>query len=79
MPSLNSSPLPSQTMIQPTPTPSVDTIFVETDETNPFHIHFDENNRATVVRDDEDERISQNFTPKQGFKRDVRSSKRRHI
>ena len=75
--SLNPTPLPSQTMILPTPTPSVDVIYDESDDVNPSHVLYDPN--ARVVKEDENERIIRNFKPKKTYLRDVRSSKRRHI
>ena len=73
----NPTPLPSQTMIQPTPTPSVDPIYVESDDINPLHVHY-ENNTASVVNEDDVEKIKRDFKPKKTYLRDVRSSKRRH-
>jgi hypothetical protein len=74
--SLNPTPLPSQTMIQPTPTPSVDIIFTESDDVNPSHVLY--NPDATIVKEDDVEKIKREFKPKKTYLRDVRSSKRRH-
>lgn len=63
-------------MIQPMPTPSVDTIFTELDDVNPSHILY--NPDATIVKEDEAEKIKRDFKPKKTYLRDVRSSKRRH-
>jgi hypothetical protein len=70
------TPLPSQTIIQPTPTPSVDVIFTELDDVNPSHVLY--NPDATIVKEDDVEKIKRDFKPKKTYLRDVRSSKRRH-
>ena len=75
--SSDSTPPPSQIIIQPTPTPSDEPIYVESDDTNPLHVHY-ENNTAFVVNEDDVEKIKRDFKPKKTYLRDVRNSKRRH-
>jgi hypothetical protein len=53
-------------------------IFVESDDVNPSHIYYDENNSPIVVKEDDFDRIIPVFKPKKSYIRDVRSSKRRH-
>jgi len=86
-PSVTSSVIPSVTpsitpLITPSITPSitssVEIIYVESDDTNPLHVHY-ENNSASIVNEDDVEKIKRDFKPKKTYLRDVRSSKRRHI
>jgi hypothetical protein len=57
----------------PSPTPSTDMIYVESDDVNPSHVHYNKENFPIIV--DEEDIIKNN--PKKSFLRDVRSSKRR--
>ena len=78
-PSVTSSVIPSVTpSITPSITSSVEIIYVESDDTNPLHVHY-ENNSASIVNEDDVEKIKRDFKPKKTYLRDVRSSKRRHI
>jgi hypothetical protein len=85
-PSITLTPTPSITptstplftpLITPSLTSSVEIIYVESDDVNPLHIHY-EKDSATVVNEDDVEKIKRDFKPKKTYLRDVRSSKRRH-
>lgn len=78
-PSQSSIPLISQITPSPTPTSSDITIYVESDDSNPVHIHYNFNKKkpATIVQEDSG-KINRNFKIKKSYLRDVRDSKRRH-
>jgi hypothetical protein len=73
-------PLPTSSIPYPTPTPSTEMIYVESDDSNPLHVHYDfENNvQKTIVKDDETENTNYNFKTQKSYLRNVRNSKRRH-
>jgi hypothetical protein len=73
-PSITPTSTPS---ITTSPTSSVEMIYIESDDVNPSHVHY-EKGSAIVVNEDIIEEIKRDFTPKKSFLRNVRNSKRRH-